>query len=117
MAETGIRTTIRVLLGQGRYWTQTGSVPGPGSGLRPTLAVELDEPLLVLGQLGPARNLVYLPLQDGDFPVPPSLRMKTRTKNLHLKLTKLGQLSTNQITGLELTVKCLIDSSTTQLGN
>lgn len=39
----------------------------------PTLAVEFDESLLVLGQLSPARHLVDLSLQDGDLTVPPSL--------------------------------------------
>ena len=38
-----------------------------------TLAVEFNESLLVLGQLGPAWHLINLPLQDGDLTVPPSL--------------------------------------------
>ncbi|TNN56352.1 hypothetical protein EYF80_033463 [Liparis tanakae] len=42
----------------------------------PTLAVELDESLLVLGELGAARHLVHLPLQDGDFTVPASLNRR-----------------------------------------
>lgn len=47
--------------------------------LTPTLAVELQEPLLVLGQLGPAGHLVDLPLQDGDLTVPPSLNADQRS--------------------------------------
>lgn len=49
-------------------------------GVFSTLAVELDEPLLVLGQLGPARHLVDLPLQDGDLTVPPSLKAAKEEK-------------------------------------
>lgn len=44
----------------------------------PTLAVQLQEPLLVLGQLGPTRHLVNLPLQDGDLTVPPGLNAQQR---------------------------------------
>lgn len=57
----------------------------PSSSLNPervalTLAVELQEPLLVLSQLGPTRHLIDLPLQDGDFAVPPSLKADERVK-------------------------------------
>lgn len=51
------------------YWT--GITPETSA---PTLAVEFDEPLLVLGQLGPAWHLVNLPLQNGNLTVPPSLK-------------------------------------------
>lgn len=44
----------------------------------PTLAVEFDESLLVLCQLGPARHLVDLSLKDGDLTVPPSLNRVIR---------------------------------------
>lgn len=39
-----------------------------------TLAVQFNKSFLVLGQLGPARHLVDLSLQDGDLTVPPSLK-------------------------------------------
>ncbi len=51
----------------------------------PTLAVEFDESLLVLGQLSPARHLVDLSLQDGNLTVPPSLnRVKIRLNKIIL---------------------------------
>lgn len=39
-----------------------------------TLAVELNEAFLVLCKLSSAGNLINLPLQNGDLPVPPSLQ-------------------------------------------
>lgn len=45
------------------------------------MAVELDESLLVLRQLGSARHLVDLPLQDGDLAVSPGLTEKTTTND------------------------------------
>ncbi len=38
-----------------------------------TLAVQLNEAFLILGQLGSAGNLINLSLQDSNLAVPPSL--------------------------------------------
>lgn len=48
-------------------------------GEEPTLAVEFDESLLVLGQLSPARHSVDLSLHDGDLTVPSSLNRVKET--------------------------------------
>lgn len=39
-----------------------------------TLAIQFNEALLILRQLGSAGNLINLSLQDGDLTIPPSLQ-------------------------------------------
>lgn len=52
---------------------------GPDAEEELTLAIEFNESFLVLGQLGPAWNLINPSLQDGNLSVPPSL---TRVKGI-----------------------------------